>query len=180
MAASPQINPDIILTHRRGDSHQDHRFVCELTWNTFRNNLILEYEIPKYDGDLSSPNLFVPISQELAERKIETILRCFETQRERHWFTEDVFMAMLRLRGHGGQLADAARGGIHLPQARARHGAHPHGALPRPGAGPAPTPLGRDAGAREPGTVRLAQIRLACRRAHTAGSQCLWGSLTIS
>ena len=81
------------------DSHQDHRFVCELTWNTFRNNLILEYEIPKYDGDLSSPNLFVPISQEVAERKVETILRCFETQRERHWFTEDLFMAMMRLRG---------------------------------------------------------------------------------
>jgi LmbE family N-acetylglucosaminyl deacetylase len=94
-----QINPDIILTHRRADSHQDHRFVCELTWNTFRNNLILEYEIPKYDGDLSSPNLFVPISQELAERKVETILRCFETQRQRHWFTEDLFMAMMRLRG---------------------------------------------------------------------------------
>ena len=94
-----QIDPDVILTHRRGDSHQDHRFVCELTWNTFRNNLILEYEIPKYDGDLSSPNLFVPIAPELAERKIETILRCFESQRQRHWFTEDLFMAMLRLRG---------------------------------------------------------------------------------
>ena len=94
-----QIDPDIILTHRRADSHQDHRFVCELTWNTFRNNLILEYEIPKYDGDLSSPNMFVPISQELADRKVETILRVFETQRERHWFTEDLFMAMMRLRG---------------------------------------------------------------------------------
>ena len=94
-----QIDPDVILTHRRADSHQDHRFVCELTWNTFRNNLILEYEIPKYDGDLSSPNLFVPISQEVAERKVETILRCFETQRECHWFTEDLFMALLRLRG---------------------------------------------------------------------------------
>jgi LmbE family N-acetylglucosaminyl deacetylase len=94
-----QIDPDIILTHRRADTHQDHRFVCELTWHTFRNNLILEYEIAKYDGDLSSPNLFVPITPDVAERKVETILRCFETQRERHWFTEDMFMAMLRLRG---------------------------------------------------------------------------------
>jgi len=94
-----QIDPDIILTHRRGDSHQDHRFVCELTWNTFRDNLIFEYEIPKYDGDLSSPNLFVPISPDVAERKIETILRCFVTQRARHWFTEDLFMAIMRLRG---------------------------------------------------------------------------------
>ena len=94
-----EIDPDIILTHRRADSHQDHRFVCELTWNTFRNNLILEYEVPKYDGDLSSPNLFVPITREAAQRKVDTILRCFETQRARHWFTEDLFMAMLRLRG---------------------------------------------------------------------------------
>ena len=94
-----QVDPDLILTHRRGDSHQDHRFVCELTWNTFRDNLILEYEIPKYDGDLSSPNLFVPIAQEMAERKVETILRCFESQRQRRWFTDDLFMAMMRLRG---------------------------------------------------------------------------------
>ncbi len=94
-----EIDPDIILTHRRADSHQDHRFVCELTWNTFRNNLILEYEVPKYDGDLSSPNLFVPITREAAQRKVDTVLRCFASQRARHWFTEDMFMAMLRLRG---------------------------------------------------------------------------------
>jgi LmbE family N-acetylglucosaminyl deacetylase len=94
-----EVNPDIIFTHRRGDSHQDHRFVCELTWNTFRNNLILEYEIPKYDGDLISPNLFVPISEELARRKVSAIMSTFVTQRTRHWFTEDLFMAMMRLRG---------------------------------------------------------------------------------
>ena len=94
-----EVNPDIIFTHRRGDSHQDHRFVCELTWNTFRNNLILEYEIPKYDGDLISPNLFVPISEELAQRKVAAIMSTFVTQRTRHWFTEDLFMAMMRLRG---------------------------------------------------------------------------------
>ena len=94
-----QVEPDIVLTHRRADSHQDHRFVCELTWNTFRDNMILEYEIPKYDGELSSPNLYLPISREVAERKVRTILGCFESQRSRHWFTEDLFMAMLRLRG---------------------------------------------------------------------------------
>ena len=94
-----EVNPDIILTHRRGDSHQDHRFVCELTWNTFRNNLILEYEIPKYDGDLVSPNLFVPITEEVAQRKVDAIMSTFVTQRTRHWFTEDLFMAMMRLRG---------------------------------------------------------------------------------
>jgi len=94
-----EVNPDIILTHRRGDSHQDHRFVCELTWNTFRNNLILEYEIPKYDGDLLSPNLFVPITEEVAQRKVDAIMSTFVTQRTRHWFTEDLFMAMMRLRG---------------------------------------------------------------------------------
>ena len=94
-----QVEPDIVLTHRRADSHQDHRFVCELTWNTFRDNMILEYEIPKYDGELSSPNLYLPISRDVADRKVETILRCFGSQRSRHWFTEDLFMAMLRLRG---------------------------------------------------------------------------------
>ena len=94
-----EIDPDIVLTHRRADSHQDHRFVCELTWSTFRDNLILEYEIPKYDGDLSSPNVFVPISREVAEQKVESILRCFDSQRHRRWFTADLFLAMMRLRG---------------------------------------------------------------------------------
>jgi len=97
-----ELDPDIVLTHRRGDSHQDHRFVCELTWNTFRDNLILEYEIPKYDGDLISPNLFVPISEDIARRKVEALMRCFATQHARHWFTEDLFMAMMRLRGMEG------------------------------------------------------------------------------
>ncbi len=93
------VQPDVVFTHRSGDSHQDHRFVCELTWNTFRDNLILEYEIPKYDGQLSAPNVYVPIAADAAEWKANTILKCFETQRERPWFTEDLFMAMLRLRG---------------------------------------------------------------------------------
>jgi len=93
------VEPDLVFTHRRADSHQDHRHICELTWNTFRDNLILEYEIPKYDGELPAPNLYVPISEEVARRKVETLLRCFQTQRERPWFTDDLFMALLRLRG---------------------------------------------------------------------------------
>jgi LmbE family N-acetylglucosaminyl deacetylase len=91
--------PDLIFTHFRGDLHQDHRLICELTWNSFRNQLILEYEIPKYDGDLGSPNFFVGLSESLCRQKIDLVLRCFESQRKKHWFTEDTFRATLRLRG---------------------------------------------------------------------------------
>jgi LmbE family N-acetylglucosaminyl deacetylase len=93
------IAPDIIFTHCRQDLHQDHRLLCELTWNTFRDHLILEYEIPKYDGDLGTPNLFVHLDRALCDRKIGIILDNFETQGERHWFTADTFLSMLRLRG---------------------------------------------------------------------------------
>lgn len=92
-------SPDIIFTHYRHDLHQDHRLISELTWNTFRDHLILEYEIPKYDGDLGSPNLFVPLSQEQAERKIRHVLTYFKTQESKHWFTEDAFSSILRIRG---------------------------------------------------------------------------------
>jgi len=98
-ALKQEFTPDIIFTHYRQDLHQDHRFISELTWNTFRDHLILEYEIPKYDGDLGSPNVFVPLDQSLCQRKIEYILNNFETQRENHWFTEDTFLSLLRLRG---------------------------------------------------------------------------------
>lgn len=91
--------PDIILTHYRGDLHQDHRLVSELTWNTFRNHLILEYEIVKYDGDLGSPNFFVQLPEPLVRRKIQTIMKCFNSQKDKSWFAEDVFLAILRLRG---------------------------------------------------------------------------------
>ncbi len=93
------IDPDVVFTHHRSDLHQDHRLVCELTWNTFRNHLVLEYEIPKYDGDLGAPNVFVPISEEAARRKVDALLSHFASQRDKRWFTEDVFLAMLRLRG---------------------------------------------------------------------------------
>lgn len=93
------VQPDLILTHFRGDLHQDHRLVCELTWNTFRNHLILEFEIPKYDGDLGAPNLFVPLSESQVARKIENVLGAFASQRHRRWFREDTFRALMRLRG---------------------------------------------------------------------------------
>jgi len=91
--------PDIVFTHRRDDLHQDHRLLCELTWNTFRNHLILEYEVPKYDGDLRSPNVFVELPEEICRRKIETLIRSFPSQAHRTWFRDDVFWSLLRLRG---------------------------------------------------------------------------------
>ena len=94
-----QFSPDLIFTHTRNDLHQDHRLVSELTWNTYRDHLILEFEIPKYDGDLGSPNFFVPLSVKLCNQKIENILKCFKTQRTNHWFSEETFSSILRLRG---------------------------------------------------------------------------------
>jgi LmbE family N-acetylglucosaminyl deacetylase len=93
------VSPDLIFTHTRKDAHQDHRLIAELTWNTFRNHLILEYEIPKYDGDMGQPNLFVPLDQEIYEKKVRYILEAFETQRSKQWFGKDTFLALMRLRG---------------------------------------------------------------------------------
>jgi LmbE family N-acetylglucosaminyl deacetylase len=93
------VSPDLVLTHHGSDLHQDHRLVAELTWNTFRDHLILEYEIPKYDGDLGSPNVFVHLDEAIARRKVEALLECFGSQRSKEWFTEDLFLALLRLRG---------------------------------------------------------------------------------
>jgi LmbE family N-acetylglucosaminyl deacetylase len=92
-------SPDVIFTHYRDDRHQDHRLISDLTWNTFRDHLILEYEIPKYDGDLGSPNVFVHLDEPTCRRKVRGIIDAFQTQRNRHWFTEDTFMSLLRLRG---------------------------------------------------------------------------------
>ena len=91
--------PELIFTHYRRDLHQDHRLLCELTWNTFRNHLVLEYEIPKYDGDLGQPNFFVELDEETCRRKSEYLLEHFPTQRDRHWFSDETFRAILRLRG---------------------------------------------------------------------------------
>jgi LmbE family N-acetylglucosaminyl deacetylase len=94
-----RVRPDLILSPRLEDRHQDHRLVAELCWNTFRDHLILEYEIPKYEGDLGQPNLFVPLERELAERKIELLLKHFPSQSGRSWWGDDTFRAILRLRG---------------------------------------------------------------------------------
>ena len=92
-------SPDLIFTHSRHDLHQDHRVINELTWNTFRDHFILEYEIPKYDGDLGNPNFYIQLDESLCARKLKYILQSFKTQRTKHWFTEDTFRALLRLRG---------------------------------------------------------------------------------
>ena len=93
------VNPDLILTHYRNDLHQDHRLVCELTWNTYRDHLIWEYEVPKYDGDLGTPNIFVSLTEKLCRQKTDHLMKYFRTQRSKRWFSRDVFMGLLRLRG---------------------------------------------------------------------------------
>lgn len=92
-------NPDVILTHYLQDRHQDHRLVAELTWQTFRNHLILEYEIPKYEGDLGQPNLFVPLSASVGEGKVGHLMCHFSSQRSKTWFRPETFLGLIRLRG---------------------------------------------------------------------------------
>lgn len=91
--------PDVIFTHRLADRHQDHRVLAELTWNAFRDHLILEYEIPKFEGDLGQPNFYVPISQEIADRKVALLHEFFPTQSSKDWFSESTFQALHRIRG---------------------------------------------------------------------------------
>ncbi len=92
-------HPDLIFTHYRHDLHQDHRLISDLTWNTYRNHFILEYEIPKYDGDFASPNYFVRLSEETCKEKVGAILRWFNSQSDKHWFSQDTFFSVLRIRG---------------------------------------------------------------------------------
>jgi len=94
-----RVKPDIVFTHRSDDAHQDHREVCRLTWNAFRDQVVLEYEIPKWDGDLGRPNLYVAMSKQIMERKIELLEACFGTQRSKDWFDADTFRGLARLRG---------------------------------------------------------------------------------
>ncbi|MGB8223259.1 MAG: PIG-L deacetylase family protein [Polyangiales bacterium] len=93
------VAPDVILTHYASDRHQDHRVVSELTWNTFRSHLILEYEIPKYDGDLGQPNVFVALDEALCDQKIDLLYEHFPTQAGKTWFDRDTFRGLMRLRG---------------------------------------------------------------------------------
>lgn len=94
-----EFRPDIVFTHTRDDRHQDHRVISDLTWNTFRNQIVLEYEIPKWDGDLGRPNFYVPLTAAAARRKSKALVDVFGTQRSKDWFSEETFLGLMRLRG---------------------------------------------------------------------------------
>jgi LmbE family N-acetylglucosaminyl deacetylase len=98
-ALRQRTTPDVVFTHRRDDAHQDHREVCKLTWNAFRDTTVLEYEIPKWDGDLGRPNVFIAMSERIMERKIDVLRSCFGSQRSKDWFDADTFRGLARLRG---------------------------------------------------------------------------------
>jgi LmbE family N-acetylglucosaminyl deacetylase len=93
------VSPNLVFTHSRGDAHQDHRLIGELTWNTFRDHLILEYEIPKYDGDMGQPGVFVPLPTEICQEKVRLIMEAFQSQLVKRWFRPDTFLSLMRLRG---------------------------------------------------------------------------------
>jgi LmbE family N-acetylglucosaminyl deacetylase len=93
------VSPDLIFTHNRNDAHQDHRLISELTWNAFRDHFILEYEIPKYDGDLGQPSVFVPLESETCKTKVRYIMDAFQSQHTKRWFEENTFLSLMRLRG---------------------------------------------------------------------------------
>src|SRR5580658_4077172 len=93
------VSPNLIFTHNRKDAHQDHRLLAELTGNTFRDHLILEYEIPKYDGDMGRPAVFVPLEAELYQKKVRYLMEAFESQHQKRWFQPDTFLSLMRLRG---------------------------------------------------------------------------------
>lgn len=94
-----EVSPDLIFTHQPHDAHQDHRLLSELTWNTFRDHFILEYEIPKYDGDMGRPSVFVPLTEEMRETKVRHLMNSFASQRTKNWFDDSTFQALMRLRG---------------------------------------------------------------------------------
>ncbi|MBV9377917.1 MAG: PIG-L family deacetylase [Alphaproteobacteria bacterium] len=112
------VRPNLVLTHHRSDHHQDHRVVAELTWNTFRNHLILEYEIPKYDPDLGNPNLFVPITSEDAQAKVTALMSHFASQHGRTWFTPDTFLGLMRIRGVQAAAASGLAEAFYAPKLR--------------------------------------------------------------
>jgi hypothetical protein len=93
------VSPDLIFTHNHRDAHQDHRLISDLTWNTFRNHFILEYEIPKYDGDLGQPAVFVPLESRMCQTKVQYLMDSFQSQRSKSWFEESTFLSLMRLRG---------------------------------------------------------------------------------
>lgn len=113
-----RISPDLIFTHRRQDMHQDHRVTNELTWNTFRDHLIWEYEIPKYDGDLTTPNLYVTLDEATCQQKIDYLLSCFQTQTNKYWFNSQTFLALATLRGVEARSMTGFAEGFHARKVR--------------------------------------------------------------
>jgi LmbE family N-acetylglucosaminyl deacetylase len=113
-----RVNPDVVLTHRREDAHQDHREVCKLTWNAFRDHFILEYEISKWDGDIGQPNIYMPLSAAVLERKIDMMHEHFATQRSKDWFDADTFRGLARLRGTECRAPERYAEGFFLRKAR--------------------------------------------------------------
>ena len=93
-----KLDPDLIFTHYRNDLHQDHRVIAELTWNTFRHHTILEYEVPKWDGDMGNPNVYVPLARDVADQKVNILVESFASQAGKHWFDEETFNGLMRLR----------------------------------------------------------------------------------
>jgi LmbE family N-acetylglucosaminyl deacetylase len=114
------VSPDLILTHYGNDAHQDHRFVSELTRQTFRDHLILEYEVPKYDGDLGQPNAFIELTEEESREKCRILIENFNSQHERSWFSEELFLALMRLRGIECNAASGYAEAFYLRKARVR------------------------------------------------------------
>jgi LmbE family N-acetylglucosaminyl deacetylase len=112
-----EISPDLIFTHSRHDRHQDHRLIADMTWNTFRDHFILEYEIPKYEGDLECPNYYVGLPPEVCDTKVKSILECYTSQSNKTWFSADMFMALLRLRGMEANAASGLAEGFHCRKA---------------------------------------------------------------
>jgi LmbE family N-acetylglucosaminyl deacetylase len=117
-AMKASCSPDLVFTHRRGDEHQDHRLIGELTWNTFRDHLIAEYEIPKYEGDLGHPNLYVPLSGAVADRKVQLLLEHFGSQRGKPWFRPETFRGLMAVRAVECNAADAAAEAFYLRKLR--------------------------------------------------------------
>ena len=109
-------SPDLVLTHHKADYHQDHGVIAELTWNTFRDHLILEYEVPKYDPDLANPNVFIPLTHQIADAKISALLAHFPSQRSRRWFARETFLAMMRIRGVQAAASSGLAEGFYAPK----------------------------------------------------------------
>jgi len=114
--------PDVVFSHRLEDRHQDHRLIAELAWQLWRDQLILEYEIPKWEGDLGLPNLYVPLDKALAERKLRHLIKHFGTQRSKGWFNEEVFRSLMTIRGIECRAESGLAEAFHLRKAVLRFG----------------------------------------------------------